>query len=176
MAQVILDGGSPDLITFNVSLATAVTLDWASQQNFSKTFQNIGSANITLTPDTPSGYSGPLYKINGLSSFIVPPGARYVVTYINSQWTAYVSSTSVPLLPETFTPVTNEWVTGYNSSTGTFSGSQPAFSNVSGNLTSGQLPTSGISVTVVLAQLTSLGSPGSLTVVNGLITNYVAPS
>jgi len=140
MAQVVNNGGSPTLINFNVSSPLTALIDWASEQNFTRTFQNIGTANVTLTPNAPAGYSGPLYKINGFPSFIIPPGGRYTVTYINSQWTAYVSSTDVPVAPETFSPAANEWVTGYNAATGAFSGSQPVFSNISGSLGAGQLP------------------------------------
>lgn len=176
MPQIINDGGDSNLVIFNSSAPTTVTLDWTSPTNLSRVFQNIGSANITLMASSPPGYSGPLYTINGASSLIVSPGGRYTVTYVNGQWTAYVSSTSIPVEPESFTPVPNEWLMGYDATTGAFSGSQPAFSNVSGNLASGQLPTTGLSTTVALAKLTSGGSSGSLTVVNGQITAYVAPS
>ena len=177
MVQVLNDGDNPNLVNFNVTAPLTTTLDWASEQNFSRTFQNIGTANVTLAPNAPPGYVGPLYKINGASSFPIPPGGRYTVTYINSQWTAYVlSTTPVPVVPTTFTPVASQWLTGYDATTGGFSDSQPAFTNISGNLAAGQLPTAGVSATVALAQLTTLGSPGSLTVVNGQITAYTPPT
>ena len=166
MVQVLNDGDNPNLVNFNVTSPLTTTLDWASEQNFSRTFQNIGTANVTLAPNAPPGYVGPLYKINGASSFPIPPGGRYTVTYINSQWTAYVlSTTPVPVVPTTFTPAADKWLTGYDATTGGFSDSQPAFSNISGNLAA-----------VALAALTPTGAQGSAVFTNGLLVSYTAPS
>ena len=43
-------------------------------------------------------------------------------------------------LPITFTPVTNEYLVGYNGATGTFTAQQPTFANLSGTAVPGQLP------------------------------------
>ena len=43
-------------------------------------------------------------------------------------------------LPITFTPVTNEYLVGYNGATGTFTAQQPTFANLSGMAVPGQLP------------------------------------
>lgn len=50
------------------------------------------------------------------------------------------------------------------------------FINTSGGLSGAQPKFSGFSGTVVLAKTSLAGSNGSLTVVNGVITNYVAPT
>jgi len=60
---------------------------------------------------------------------------------------------------------------------GTASGSQvPSLPDLNGQLTTGQLPAAGITATVALAKLTTLGSDGSLNITNGIITGYTAPS
>ena len=50
------------------------------------------------------------------------------------------------------------------------------FTQISGKLTVGQLPTVGVSGTVSLAPLTVGGTNGSLTITNGLVTNIVDPT
>jgi hypothetical protein len=42
--------------------------------------------------------------------------------------------------PTTFTPVTHQFLTGFNSGTNTFSGAQPLFTDISGTATTAQLP------------------------------------
>lgn len=89
---------------------------------------------------------------------------------------AYSDLTGTPTLAATKTPVASNWLTGYNASTGAFSAAQPAFSDISGNLTTSQLPTAGASGTISLAALTVGGTPGSITVTNGLITAFTNPT
>jgi len=64
-----------------------------------------------------------------------------------------------------FTPVWYRWLVSvmeYINNSGGTGGAQPAFNGFSG--------------TVVLAKITALGSNGSLTVLNGIITAYTAPT
>jgi hypothetical protein len=165
------------LILFNTASPVAVTLHYAVGTNFTATILNIGSGAITLTPDKPPTDSGSaLYTVNGATSLTLPSGAGCIVAFAQRLWYAYVGATFIPVVPATFNPATNEWLTGYNAGTGSFSASQPAFSNVSGQLSTAQLPAAGISATVALAKLTGGGANGSATFVNGLLTAYVAPS
>jgi hypothetical protein len=129
------------LILFDTSSAVTVTLNYALGENFTATILNIGSGQITLTPIAPPPDSvSPLWLVNGATSLTLASGAGCIVAFAERQWYAYVGATFIPVVPVTFSPVTNEWLTGYNALTGAFAASQPAFSNVSGTLSAAQLP------------------------------------
>jgi hypothetical protein len=70
-------------------------------------------------------------------------------------------------------PVAHEWIDSINSS-GVPHSSQPAFTDVSGQIAGGQLPSTGLSVTITTAKLTTLGSNGSQTFTNGILTAETA--
>lgn len=53
--------------------------------------------------------------------------------------TAYGSLTGAPQLPITITSVSHQWLTSYSSVTGLFTQTQPAFTDISGNLATTQL-------------------------------------
>ena len=87
--------------------------------------------------------------------------------------------------PPAVTP--HKWLAGLVS--GVFVESQPAFADltgaatvaqipplsaISGRITAGQLPVAGLSITIVTAQLTTLGTQGSMTFTNGQLTGQVA--
>jgi hypothetical protein len=160
-SYVIQNTDYQGLVLFTTSSAVAVTLHYALGENFTTTILNTGTGAITLTPDIPPADSGTtLYTVNGATSLTLASGAGCVVAFAQRLWYAYVGATFIPVVPATFTPVTGEYLTGYNSTTGAFSGSSPA----------------GISATVALAKLTTGGSNGSATFVNGILTAYTAPS
>ena len=94
--------------------------------------------------------------------------------FANRSWIAYVGSTAIQVVPANTPAVSHEWLASYNSTTGVFTQTQPTFSDVSGNLSTSQLPTAGISVTITTAKLTTGGTQGSMTYVNGLLTAQVA--
>ena len=149
------------LILFDTSSAVALTLNYALGDNFTATVLNIGSGRITLTPIAPPPDTvSPLYTVNGATSLTLPSGAGCIVAFAARQWYAYVGATFIPVVPSTFTPVTGEYLTGYNATTGTFSASTPA----------------GISATLALAALTPTGAQGSAVFTNGLLVSYTAPS
>jgi hypothetical protein len=149
------------LILFNTASAVAVTLNYALGDNFVATILNTGSGAMTLTPIIPPADSGStLYTVNGATSLTLPSGAGCIVAFAQRLWYAYVGATFIPIVPVTFTPITGEFLTGYNSATGAFSA---AF-------------TPGLSTTVTLAKLTTGGANGSMTITHGLVTAYTAPS
>jgi hypothetical protein len=93
-------------------------------------------------------------------------------------YTALVTSPPVP--------VASHWVRGFAG--GLFVLSQPSFadlsgtssagqipplSSLSGQITDGQLPANGLSVTITTAALTTLGTQGSMTFTNGILTGQV---
>ena len=78
------------------------------------------------------------------------PSAGEYVDGGTGAWTALPA----PTLPETIAPVTGEYLTGYDATTGNFSASTPA----------------GLSVTITTAALTPTGTQGSQTFVGGILT------
>jgi hypothetical protein len=88
----------------------------------------------------------------------------------------YSDLTGTPQLANTKAPVSHEWLASYNATTGNFTQSQPSFADISGNLAEAQLPIAGVTHTVTLAALTTLGSQGSITFTNGIATNIVDPT
>lgn len=165
------------LVIFNTASAVTVTLHYAVGTNFTATILNLSTGAITLVTDAPPPDSvSPLYLVNGSTSLALPSKAGCIVAFAQRQWYAYVGTTFVPVVPVTFNPVTHEFLTGYTSGTGAFTAAQPAFGDVSGNLALGQLPTSGLTQVVALAALTTLGTQGSATFTNGVLTAYSAPT
>lgn len=87
--------------------------------------------------------------------------------------------------PQTIAAVASNWLRSFDQTTGAFTASQPAFTDISGTataaqvpalsalngqITTSQLPASGLSVTITTAKLTGLGSNGSMTFTNGILT------
>jgi hypothetical protein len=129
------------LIIFGTSSAVAVTLNFGLGENFTTTILNTGTGAITLTPIAPPPDSvSPLYLVNGATSLTLPSGAGCIVAFAQRQWYAYVGATFIPVVPVTFNAVTHEWINSYNAGTGAFTGTQPAFTDISGTLATGQLP------------------------------------
>ena len=154
-------------IVFSTSSAITVTLNQAVGTNFTTTIVNIGTGAITLSPN------GGL-TVNGASSLTLASGQGVQVFFANRAWQAYAGTTIVQVVPTNTPAVSHEWLASYNSTTGAFTQTQPTFSDVSGNLSTSQLPTAGISVTITTAKLTTGGTQGSMTYVNGLLTAQVA--
>ena len=101
-----------------------------------------------------------------LTSFgaVEPDGTTIAIT-------AGVIRVAVP--PLNTPAVAHEWVTGYNAATGAFGQTQPDFSDISGQISTSQLPSSGITVTIVTAALTGGGTQGSMSFTNGILTAQV---
>jgi len=85
-------------------------------------------------------------------------------------------------------PVASEWINSYDASSGAFTTSQPAFTDISGiatpaqipplsslagQITTAQLPAAGLTVVEVTAALTVGGTQGSNTYTNGILTARV---
>ena len=172
---VVLSDGSP--IAVNLSTQAPPWFCW---------IVNIGNGAVTLTPAKGN--------INGASSFVLAYNSSAVVAFDGSGWFAGSS----PIVPANAPTVAHQWLESYNSSTGIFTLSQPSFGDVSGIATvlqggtgtsspglvagtnisvTGAWPnqniaasTTGLSVTIATAKLTSGGANGSATYVNGLLT------
>jgi len=94
----------------------------------------LGAGTVTLTP-FPSGTIS--YAGNpGAASMPLLPTYCALVVYDGTNWWAWTE----PIVPSSFGAVTSEWLNSYNASTGAFTATQPAFSDVSGMVAASQLP------------------------------------
>ena len=150
--------------TVNVALNSNVT------SNFQATILNLGSGSIALATSDGSAING------GPSSLTLASGQGVQVFFANRAWLAYAGTTVIQIVPHSVGPVAHEWVNSYNATTGLFTESQPSFADISGNLAEAQLPIAGVTHTVTLAALTTLGTQGSITFTNGIATNIVDPT
>jgi len=169
-ALLILNDASPVAVSLNSVVATPFALFITNA--------GIGTATLTPTSGTVNGgaslvllqnqvawivFDGTNWETNAI---FAPPLNKPAVTH--QFLTAYASATGVfsqaqpaysdisgtPTLPATFAPVAGEYLTGYNTGTGAFSTNA----------------TVGISATIVTAALTTLGTQGSMTFVDGILT------
>ena len=76
--------------------------------------------------------------INGVATFVLPPSYFALVAYDGTNWFA---AATLPIVPISFGPISHEFLTAYNAATGTFSAAQPAFTDISGVATTGQIGT-----------------------------------
>jgi hypothetical protein len=145
------------LLVLNDASPVAVTLSTQSPPWFCW-FTNLGAGVATLTPAAGT--------IDGAASIYLTQYESAIVAFDGTNWFAGTT----PVFPLTFTAVPTEFLVSYDSATGAFAAAQPAFTDISGNLATSQLPTAGISATITTAALTSLGAQGSMTFVNGILT------
>src|SRR5271156_344072 len=103
---------------------------------------NSGAGTATLTPTTGT--------VNGGASLTLLANQTVIVACDGTNW----DTTAAQVEPQNTPAVAGEFLTAYNASTGAFSQATPG----------------GLSVTIVTAQLTSLGTQGSQTFVNGILT------
>lgn len=154
------------IIVFNTSSMVMVMLNSAVRDNFQATILNLSTGAITLTTSDSSPIN------SGSDTLAIPSGQGVQVFYSESSWWAYTATTIMPVIPVNTPPVESEWLASYNASTGAFTQTRPVFSDISGNLDSGQLPAGGVSGTFTLAALTALGTQGSITMVDGQVTSF----
>ena len=145
-AVVVLSDASP----------IAVTLTTQAQPWFCW-IVNLGAGEATLTPS--------MGTINNGASFPLLQNSSAVVAFDGLNWW----SGSSPIVPANTPSTTHQWLASYNSSTGAFSLSQPAFGDISGTLATSQLPSTGLSVTITTAKLTTGGANGSMQFQNGIL-------
>jgi len=108
------------------------------------------------------------------------PAANKPLVFDGANWiptdVPYASVSGAPQLPNTFGPDTHKFLISYSSGTGNFADQQPDFTDISGQITTAQLPAGLFTGTVALAKLTGLGADGSLTLVNGSVSAYTPPT
>lgn len=146
------------LIVLSYAGAIAVTLASTVTAPFFVSVLNLGTGNATLTPSTGT--------VNNGASQIVLPAGWAVLYFDGTNWWSF----GIPVFPVTKAAVSHKWLASYSAATGAFTQTQPAFTDISGTLAAGQLPATGISVTITTAALTALGAQGSATYVDGILT------
>jgi len=139
------------IVLFDTSSAISVSLNSAVKTNFQTSILNIGTGAITLTTSDSSSIN------SGGSTLALGSGQGCQVFFANRAWSAYVGTTVLQVVPQNTPATAGGYLTGYNSSTGAFTANA----------------TAGISATITTAALTALGSQGSMTFVNGLLTAQV---
>lgn len=150
---------SDNLALVVLSDASPIAVSLASQQPpFALFATNMGAGTATFTPATGT--------INGAGTFLLAKNQTALIAFDGTNWWGSASE----VVPATFNAVAHQWLNAYSAATGLFTASQPAFSDISGVLATGQLPSSGLSVTITSAQLTALGTQGSMTFTSGILT------
>lgn len=130
-------GDNGALIVLSDASPIAVTLAAGSVPYFVMV-ANLGSGTATLTPAAPpSGTSTISYAANpGAASMPLLGGYGAIIGFDGNNWFALTE----PLVPITIGASAHLWLNSYDSTTGLFTATQPAFTDISGSLAGGQLP------------------------------------
>ena len=173
-------GDSGILLIFSDASPVAVSLNSSLATPYFFFATNGGAGVVTFTPTTG--------LINGGASWPLPKGGLFMVVFNGTNWT----TSDVLTLAQTITNVTHKWLNSYDATTGLFTQTQPDYSDLTGlptlpatktpvageyltgyDSTTGlfsQSTPAGISVTITTAALTTLGTQGSQTFTNGILT------
>lgn len=89
---------------------------------------NLGAGLVTLTPGSGT--------VNGGATFTLPQNYTAIIAFDATNWWA----SEFPTVPDDTPAVTHEWLASYDSTTGAFTQTQPAFTDISGIATPAQLP------------------------------------
>ena len=130
------------LLILNDASPVAVSLNSVVTPPFALFITNFGAGRVTLTPT--SGL------INGGASLALLQNQSIWAVYNGTNW--LTDAFTAP--PQTIAAVAGKYLTAYNAATGVFSAST----------------TPGISATITTAALTTLGTQGSMTFVDGMLT------
>lgn len=142
-ALIVVDDASPVTLTLN----SVVTVP------FYFFITNLGVGLATLTPTSGT--------INGAST--LPIDNTATVAFDGTNW--WSTELPAPIAPQNTPAVLHEWLNSYNSSTGVFTQTQPAFSDISGTPSTTQVPFQSLTTTGV----------GAATLVTGVL-NVPAPN
>lgn len=152
--------------------AVAVGLNATMMAPWFAFIDNDSGSVATLNPDVGTSLFGP--------NTIQPNGFGAIFYDGTNFWCG-----ATGVMPQDTPVVPHEWLNAYDAATGVFGKSQPAFADISGVATAGQvpalsalsgqittsqLPASGLSVTITTAALTLGGTQGSMTFTSGILT------
>ena len=170
---LILNDASPVAVSLNSGLAPPYFLF----------ITNFGAGAVTLTPS--SGL------VNGAASLVMNQHDTLMAVFDGTNWL----TSDLLVLAQTFTAAAHEWVKTYDAITGLLTSTRPDYSDLTGtpqlaitkapvageyltgyDSTTGlfsQSSTPGISGTITTAALTGIGTQGSMTFVDGILTAQV---
>jgi hypothetical protein len=154
---IILSDASPIAVTLSgLGDGSGITLP------FFTSFLNIGTGTATLTPTSGT--------INGNASFTLPGNNAVTVSYDGTNY--FVEPMSAE--PKNTPAILHEWINSYNSTTGAFTQTQPAFTDISGIATPAQLPlaTSTTFGIVEPDNTTITVSAGVISTAGGVVPNF----
>lgn len=186
VAYTVQQSDSGALIVVDDAAPVTVTLNSAVTKPYFFFITNFGVGTATLAPT--SGL------VNGLAS--LPFDNTSMVVFDGVNWTA----TEMPVSAQNAPAILHQFITAYNAITGAFSQAQPAFTDIAGTPSTVQVPfqsltttgsgaatlaagvlnvptpatPTGFSGTITTAKLTSGGTNGSMTFVNGTLSSQVA--
>lgn len=131
---VILQGAGP----YDITLNSGVSLPY-----YTMCF-NLGSVSASVTPDLAGA------TVNNVASLTLPPNQWMVIFFDGRNWWALTFT-----LPTSIAKVASKWLDSYSSTTGLFTQSQPAASDLSDG-------TTGTGAVVLASKLPLTGTSGSL--------------
>lgn len=146
------------LLIFSDASPVAVDLSSFVTPPYSFFCINWGSGVVTFTPESPTTIS----YIGNLAAASMPLDKGYIayLVYNGSAWYAE----TIPIVPETFTAVPNEFLISYDQTTGLFVAAQPSFANLFGQIdTATQMPTSGVTAGSYAAANITVDAEGLVT-------------
>jgi hypothetical protein len=125
-AYVIFDDASP--VAVSLTGAPVIQLPWAC------VLINDGVGLVTVTPS-----SGTITYPNNLAAASMPiaQGQAAIVVYDGTNFYGVI----IPVSPQTIASVTSNWLNSYNSITGIFTTTQPAFTDILGVAATDQIGT-----------------------------------
>jgi len=125
-------GDNGILLILNDASPVAVSLTTAAAP-FYLFITNFGAGIATLTPSTGTiSFPGN----PGAASLTLPSGYSAMVSCDSTNWWA----DTFPTVPVSQTSVAHRWLDSYSASTGSFTTSQPSFSDISGVVAASQIP------------------------------------
>lgn len=144
-------------------VVTANGIDF-TRNYLNKTFANInGSVAPGQLPQATTATQGAVVLPTGAVSNVLGSAAIQPTSAFDASGAAAAAQTAAQAFA----------ANGSNISSGTVAAARlPALSALSGQITGGQLPASGLSVTIATAKLTSGGTNGSMTFTNGILTAH----
>jgi hypothetical protein len=164
---VLQDQDNGAFLVFNDASAIAVSLNPNLVNPFITTVMNMGTGTVTFSataPETINSFFG-----TGSSSINLLPGYLCVIALNGQVW----NFGTLPIVPVNTPAVTHEWFNSYDSTNGTFGIAQPSFSDLSGELQSGQL-LSGVSGSLGGSSMAAGQSITSSVAIAGATTSMVA--
>ena len=133
-SYTLQDQDNGALLVLNDAGAVAVSLNPVLVNPFIVIVMNMGTGTVTFTATAPQVINS--YSATGASSIPLLPGYLCVIALNGLTW----NFGTLPIVPQNTPAVLHQWLASYNATTGAFTQTQPAFTDISGSLAASQLP------------------------------------